>query len=525
MSVTTTFYGYLEAAYMLAPYLSDFATAAIPMQLDRRIVVESVVVRTQQDRVAAGSFYLREQLNRRIDSGSSDTLSQIDQRIDSGSKTVRQQLNRRIVDDFAVNTQLDRQTDGSNTTYTQLDQALTSTKVVRQQLELRLVKDRTVNTQLNRRIDSGSKTTRQEVGRGPISHQTCDGYLTGPYLSEPYLAPFICAHLRQQISHRLVKQTTVYSQLDRRIDSGSKITRQQLNRRIEDTEAINTQLTRINAFIVNSQLLISIYNTTNLRILCDFPSRGTSGTNWTVVAGGTAAGDRGINNVNTDIVEQVYRSTATTVTLQCDTQITQGIFNDTLAILGHNFTTSAIVTLQGSNDVTFSSIPFSETLSVETENMYWISEYLPLNSYRYWRIVVSDTTNTDGYIQIGTIVFGPSIIFNGECFTDEVTRRKTHFADRIRTEGYSAVSNDRALKRALSLRFQKLNYNRENFEKLVGVVDAARTSLKCLWIPTPQYPSRFAVFGKLAEMPVETHKAISRDADYIDMDITVDEAL
>lgn len=521
----TTFYGYLEADYMLAPYLVAFATGAFNQQLDQRIE-STQSIKQQINAIAAGSFDLHQQLDQRIDSGIKTILNQLDQRIDSGSKLTRQQLDQKTSANTPINQQMNRLiASGSKTFGDQLDQRVESTSNFNQQIDQKVYSAFAFKQQLDRLITTGSKVTRQELSRGPVSHETCDSYLVDPYLVGPYLAPHICAHMYTQMEGRLEKTTIVYSQLDRRIDSGIARFKQQLERRIEATRAINMQLNLVSTYVLNSQLLFAIYNTTNLRILCDFPSRGTSGTNWSVIAGGTAAGDRGINNLNTDIVEQVYRSTATTVTLQCDTEISQGIFNDTLAILGHNFTTSATVTLQGSNDISFSSIPLSETLSVELENLYWVSEFLPLNSYRYWRIVVSDPTNTDGYLQIGIIVFGPAIIFNGECFTDQIVRRKTHFADRIRTEGYSSVSNDRALKRAVSLQFQKLNYALENFEKLVTVIDAARTSLKCLWIPTPQYASRFAVFGKLAEIPVENHKAISETADYIDLDVTVDEAL
>ena len=74
-------------------------------------------------------------------------------------------------------------------------------------------------------------------------------------------------------------------------------------------------------------------------------------------------------------------------------------------------------------------------------------------------------------------------------------------------------------------RTPQLNYGRANYSNLIQVVDYVRTSLKALWIPTPRFASRFAVFGKLSEMPVENHKVIGEDADYIDLDITVDESL
>jgi hypothetical protein len=128
-------------------------------------------------------------------------------------------------------------------------------------------------------------------------------------------------------------------------------------------------------------------------------------------------------------------------------------------------------------------------------------------------------------LQIGTIVFGSSIIFQGECFVDQVTRSTKHFSDKIETEGFTNVSNDRALKYAVGLDFRSLRYNRGNYNNIRGVFDFARTSLKCLWIPTPQYPQRFAVFGKLASIPVETHNVKGETLDFVDFSIELDESL
>lgn len=462
----TTFFGYLEAAYLMGPYLTGLADASIPSQFTQVIAAE-VAVNVEHEQRVETTDSIPSQISRLITEFDQPVLSQFDRQSDAGTP---------------INTQHEQQTaDFPVPIRGQFERVIDATVPISSQFQRRNEKTLSIFTQHEREIQGTIRRTRSEFGRGPISHAYCDGYLVDPYLTGPYLAPKICAHMRMQ--HNLVS-----------------------------------------GFRLNTQILHAIYNTTNLRILCDFPSRGTSGTNWTVIAGGTAAGDFNINNVNSDIVEQVYRSTAKVVTIQCDTEVSQGIFNDTLAILGHNFTTSASVTMQGSNDPTFSTVGLSETLTVETENLYWISEFLPQNSYRYWRFIINDTTNANN-LQIGTIVFGSSIIFNGECFTDDVVRRKTHFADRVRTEGYSAVSNDRALKRAVSLTFRRLDFNRDNYENLVGVIDYARTSLKCLWIPTPRFASRFAVFGKLSEIPVENHRALGSDADYIDMDVTVDEAL
>lgn len=478
--MNTSFFEYLEGPYLVYPYLTGFAIASLNAQYNQQIL-DDYNVRSQVEHRIVAETDLRSQFDRRIDSGSNVLRAQFDQAI-ADETVLRAQFDRLTTGEYDLNSQFDQRIDsGSKVIRAQFDQRLTAEDNLRAQFERRIVSNPVIRSQFDRRIDSGLKLTRSEFGRGNISHQICDGYLVDDYLTMPYLATKICAHLRAEFH-------------------------------------------RITAFRLNAQVTHAIYNTKLLRILCDFPSRGTSGTNWTVVAGGTEAGDFSVNNLNTDIIEQVYRSTSKNVTIQCDTQITQGVFNDTVAILGHNFTTSATVTMQGSNDISFSSIGISESLDVELTNIYWISEYLPLTSYRYWRFIISDVTNASN-LQIGTIVFGPSIIFNGECFIDEVIRRKTHFADRVRTEGFTSVSNDRALKRAVSLSFRRLDYNRDNYSHLVGVIDSARTSLKCLWIPTPEYPSRFAVFGKLSEIPVENHKVIGENADYIDLDVTVDEAL
>jgi len=478
--MTTITYGYLELEYLVYPYGAAVVGESFNAQTNRQIV-SSNAVRSQTSRLITGFL--------------NAFGAQTDQRILSAS-TVKAQTTQQIA-------------------------AVTP---IRSQFEARKLDSFPIKSEVDRILTGASKLTRSEFSRGPISHQICGGYLVDDYLMMPYLVTQICAHMRTQTEFKLVKNEPVKSQFDRRVTKSQSFKAQAIMT-IYDQAELKAQFNRVASFRINTQILFALYNTTNLRILYQFPSRGTSGTNWTVVSGGTEAGDFGVNNVNTDIVEQVYRSTATTCVLQSDTQVTQGIFLDTLAILNHNFTTSATVLLQGSNDVSFGSIPFTETLAVEKTNLYYIAPYLPLTSYRYWRIDVTDTTNPDGYIQMGTIVFGSTIIFNGECFTDEVVRRKIHFADRVRTEAFSNVSNDRALKYSVSLNFRKLNYGRANYENLIEVVDYVRTSLKALWIPTPQFASRFAVFGKLSEMPVENHKVIGEDADYIDLDITVDESL
>lgn len=269
---------------------------------------------------------------------------------------------------------------------------------------------------------------------------------------------------------------------------------------------------------------VVIYNVNRLRILKDFPSRGLDGLTWT--ASSTATGDFLANNLNTDIVEQVWRSiaTVTNITLVCDTQITQGVLVDTLAMLNHNLSSSAVMTLEGSTSPTFVSIGFTTALTWAQRDIFFIAPTFPTTQFRYWRISINDPNNADGYIQIGTILFGTSIIFL-QGYADRPTKQKRHFSDKVATEGFTNASNNRALKFAVTLDFPALDYTMSDWANLSTVIDDCRTSLKALWIPDPQKPNRLSVFGKLADMPTETHDDKGLSADNVALTVTVDESL
>lgn len=290
-----------------------------------------------------------------------------------------------------------------------------------------------------------------------------------------------------------------------------------------------------------------IYNVGNLRILCDFDSRGAStigglnawgntigeGENW--VASSTATGDFSVFNLNTDIVEQVWRSATgvvTGVTLDCDTEVVQGRQVDTIALLNHNLTTAATIDVVASNSATFSPVGKTFTLTQHPDNMYRIEEELP-EAFRYWRFIINDPGQAafDNYLELGNILFGGSEIFHEECFVQNVSFKIQDFTDTVFTEGFTNVSNARSQKRLLGLEFQSLQLiQRQNFAALRNVFRTQRTSLKCLWIPTPnasdqEITDRFAVFGKLTDIPMETHNAVDDETGiYVSLSVEIDEA-
>jgi len=327
-----------------------------------------------------------------------------------------------------------------------------------------------------------------QVRTGNFAHNYCpddNGYLTEPYLSVPYLGPRLCVSGGAQVS--VIRQ---------------------------DAQG--------------AQVRPAIYNTNNLRVMCDFPSRG-DGSNWTASStepSTTSSFD--ILNVNTDTTEEKWRSasgTKTGILLDCEADTGVSIFLDTLAFMNHNMTTSASVVLFGSDNASHSPTGVTIPLTMVEDDFIYIAPDLPTTGYHYWRIAIDDLTNTDDHISIGTIVFGSSQIFHNECFIDQVKKTRVNYVDSVFTEAFSNVRNDRGIKNKVKLTFKNIKFNGGNWDKLVDVFEESRTILKCLWIPTPAFPYRFFTFAKLTKIPEETHNVKGEFHDFVDFVIETDESL
>jgi D-ribose pyranose/furanose isomerase RbsD len=357
------------------------------------------------------------------------------------------------------------------------------------------------------------------------------GYLEFDYLIEPYLTEIWCTRPGMQAEIRTNFQYEKGFQARVSIVDATKTIGIQSQIRIADAlKPVGFQATVVRQTALGMQALATIYNTTNLRILCNFPSRGVNNTNWT--ANSTMAGDFSVQNLDTDVTEQVWRSNNVTsgINLTTDTGLPQGVFLDTLAILNHNLTKSALVTMLGSNDPTFSTVGVTITLEARLNNMFYIAPTLPNAGYRYWRFNIDDATNSSSYLEIGTLLFGAADIFQGECFIDQIDFELKDYSDTIRTEGFTNVTNSRSQKRKLKLEFQSLSFEKRNFTIMRDMFERDRTVNKCLWIPTPDatlqdVTARFAVYGKLSVIPTERHNNKGPSQDYVSFTADIDESL
>ena len=377
-----------------------------------------------------------------------------------------------------------------------------------------------------------------------LSHTVC-GYLDTDYLEDAYLAGCYLVNIGMQVNFVIEEETSIGTQAQFVIEDDKAVGMQTVFSIVDYLKAIGMQVDTVKATNIGMQVTVALYNTTNIRFLCEFPSRGAktgvgnnswgnpiaTGKNWK--SNSTQAGDFSPFNLNTDIVEQYWRSATgviTGVNIDCDTEIAQGVFLDTFAMLGHNLTKSATVNLLGSDFSNFSTIAVTIPLEQAEENTYFIAPTLPNTGYRYWRLSIDDSTNPDGFLSIGTILFGAGQIFQGECFVDEIEITLRDFADTVKTEGFTNVANSRAQKRLLKLEFRFLDLLKGNYTILRDMFKNERTVLKCLYIPTPDENNdqdkigRYAVFGKLTQIPTERHSNRGAASDWASFTLEVDES-
>lgn len=514
MPITINEFGYLETPYLSEfPYLQPAREDALGIQFNAVSFVENLkAIQTKSEIIFDGKIGL--QWQGFIQNKVKNLAQQHEQKIEA-MDLVAWQTN-------VLNTQNETlATQWVNKFYTDKNFAI--------QFFAELSTPKDVSVQFEGLNSNGLVTRGLEFRASKVlPHLIAGNYLQDePYLSEyQYLAPVYHVPMGVQFSNLLTKDKKTGIQLQQQITTQKTKAIQFQGKIIKDGPR-GLQFNSVYEKIVALQFRAVLYNTTNLRVLMDFPSRGTTGQNWTSTnTAPSSSNSFSPYNLNTDIVEQYFRTEfgVNSVTLTCDTELAQGVYNDTVGILNHNLSGSASIQMEASND-NFNTIPFVTSIRVEPINSYYIAPTLPLTSYRYWRFIISDPGSVDNFIRVGTIVFGSAIIFTNESFVDRVRYGKQQFVDKVYTEGFTNVSNDRGKKAFLELEFRNITYGRKNYNNLTEIFSYAGIVLKSLWIPVPLQASRFALFGKLDQLPQEEHNYKGADSDFVDYQIRVDESL
>lgn len=169
-------------------------------------------------------------------------------------------------------------------------------------------------------------------------------------------------------------------------------------------------------------------------IILGFPNRIDTAT----LSGGSWLASLPLNNIKNKRISKLARSTnALTTSTKFVISFPGAKQIDLFAAIGHNFSETATIRICGNSTNSFGSPlydsgwqavwPYGFTplgqLEWEDDNFWlgtiseealagYITPYSFLIpgelAYQYWQIEINDTTNTDGYVQVGRLYFGPT---------------------------------------------------------------------------------------------------------------------
>ncbi len=216
----------------------------------------------------------------------------------------------------------------------------------------------------------------------------------------------------------------------------------------------------------------------------------------------TATGDFDKAHLCTNPLRETWRSSD--VSLQEIILEANDLANpiDTFALLNHNLTSLAVVTLQANNFNNFSSPAFSTTMVWNKKHMVYLNELA--DNYQFFKIKILDPTNPCGFIEIGKIVGGSALIMqSNEDITDDFTITPDDLAYQMKTEGFFRASNEKVKVDKLSVKFDKLTTvgNADNYNGLLSMTEYVGTTIPFLTILDSNDSNFFIIWGQLNDMP------------------------
>lgn len=128
-------------------------------------------------------------------------------------------------------------------------------------------------------------------------------------------------------------------------------------------------------------------------------------------------------NLHNQRLAKRWRSTdASAQTVVCNLASAQAV--NTIAILGHNISSSATLTIEAHTSDSWGAPSYTTSL---TYNAAAILKFLDASqTYQYWRYTIDDSTNSDGYVEVGMLWLGTYLTIDPsslDAFT--VTKRRS----------------------------------------------------------------------------------------------------
>lgn len=235
----------------------------------------------------------------------------------------------------------------------------------------------------------------------------------------------------------------------------------------------------------------------------------------------TAAGDHSKINLTTSPLRQTWRSnglaTQEIVIQANDTTVTPDIF----AILNHNLSSDAIVTVKCSLTNNFASPALTFSMTWNEKHMVFVTNLG--QGFPYYKITIIDPANPCGFIEIGRIVAGAAFAFtNNEDIEDAFSISTDDLASSMQTEGFFRASNERVKVDNLAVSFPKLDSRAGgdvNYRGLLSMCKFVGTTLPFLTIVDPNEPYFSVLWGQLKLIPARNYGVLR----FTDFRMTIDE--
>jgi hypothetical protein len=215
----------------------------------------------------------------------------------------------------------------------------------------------------------------------------------------------------------------------------------------------------------------------------------------TVTTGGIVDGNYPLANSQILPIAKSARFLSTTVDLAIDLGTSKPV--DLIAIIGHNLTSGAVISITAGTTTAYSDLAFSINYRETTAFRFLVDG---AETYRYWRVLIMDSTNTDGYIDIGLMVMGATMPITRMFYGD--TRQRVH-------SNFGQISEFGAEHINRGYRVSKLtapfnNLSKSDMDLLLAMINDCEGNLIPLFI-IPDTSGTDGYFGRWAVDPTRLH--------------------
>lgn len=219
----------------------------------------------------------------------------------------------------------------------------------------------------------------------------------------------------------------------------------------------------------------------------------------------TAIGDFHVSNITRDALRHKWRSnsvlTMQTIIIKAEKKSNLDCF----AILGHNFTETALIKVEANIANNFLAPPVTKIGVWAKDNIIIPTSFGA--QYEYYKISILDVANPCGYIEIGRVVGGKLLsLIKDEDITDNYKISYKDLSETMKTQGYFRASNSNIIQRNFDANFSKLHTeagNDENFNALRTFFHSVKTIKPFLTILDITDPYAFNMWGQLTDIPDE----------------------